>query len=308
MKEYDYKSMVEADVVVNYICARKKHGDYTLTFLSGLPGTGKSSACLRLGELTSQQLVDKNIITSDNIIDDLLGLIDFVRKAKPDQLNIAIIEEVSVLFPSRRAMAGDNVAVGQILDTARKKQVIIFANAPLWTSIDSHLRALGHVYVETLKLVKSAGVVVSKPLRLQTNPSSGKTYYHRFKRKGKEVQRIITRKPNEDTWNEYEAKKDKFMDSLYERLQFKALKKEDKLLKEMGKKNPYQFKRKLTERESLVYGLYFGQGLKQVEISRKLGMTTGGISVIVGRIRKIMEIPKEFKGNQVIKRNKEAIK
>jgi len=285
MEKINYDKLPEADVVVNYICKRKKQGLYTLIFASGLPGSGKSSQCQRLAELVSIELTGENKITEDHIFDSLLGLLKFIKEAKPNEVNIGIIEEISVLFPSRRAMAADNVAIGKILDTARKKEVILFANAPIWTSIDSHLRALGNVYLETLRINKTDMVVISKALRLQTNPGSGKTYFHWLNRKGCEVQRIFTRKPNTEVWEKYEAKKDKFMDKLYAELEFKAKKTRDKLQKEMNKGTADPILT-LTPLELQVNQLLKIKGLMQKDIAKKLGIDDSRITRIKQNIQK----------------------
>jgi len=285
MEKINYDELPEADVIVDYIVKRKKQGLYTLTFASGLPGSGKSSQCQRIAELVSIALTGENKITEDNIFDSLLGLLKFIQEAKPNEVNIGVIEEISVLFPSRRAMAADNVAIGKILDTARKKEVILFANAPIWTSIDSHLRALGNIYLETLRINKTDMVVISKALRLQTNPGSGKTYFHWLHRNGNEVQRIFTRKPNTEVWSKYELKKDKFMDNLYKELTFKAQKTQNKLKKEMGGSVRPPI-RALTERELQVHQLLNIQGLKQEEVAKKLGINQQRVSTINKNILK----------------------
>ena len=174
----NYSELPESDVVVNHIYRRLQRGLYTLTLVIGLPGGGKSSTCLRLSELVSEKINGKIQLDESCIIDSSLELIDFVRKAKPG--DIGVIEEMSVLFPSRRAMAAENVDVARVLDTCRKKQVILFANAPILNSIDSHIRALANISIETLKIVRTQGVVVYKPLRLQTQTKTGKTYNHKF--------------------------------------------------------------------------------------------------------------------------------
>lgn len=306
--ERDYSKLPEADVVVNYICSRYSKGYYTLIFTAGLPGTGKSSVDQRLAELISVALTGENHITADNIIDNLLEFTRFVRKAKPSEVNICVLEEVSVLFPSRRAMSGDNVALARILDTCRKKKVIILANAPLWTSIDSHMRALGHLYIETLRIHKKIGIVISKVLRLQTNPSSGKTYYHYLSRKGREVQRIFTQKPQLDTWNEYEKKKDKFMDELYERLEHEAKQKKDKALKEMGKLPKREMDKRLTPQELKVYDLVVVQKKTYRETAEAIGKSKSLIGHIMGKIEQKTNIILENKPKQWTKDKKEALR
>lgn len=228
-----YEDFPESDVVVNHIYRRFQGGLYTLTLVIGLPGGGKSSTCLRLSELVSEKIHGKIKLDEGCIIDSSLELIDFVRQANPG--DIGVIEEMSVLFPSRRAMASENVDVARVLDTCRKKQVILFANAPILKSIDSHIRALANISIETLKIVKTQGVVVYKPLRLQTQPKSGKTYNHRFTRDGYEVHRSYVKQPDPKLWAAYEKKKDDFMNTLYDKLKNKQMAKEMKEKKQMIK-------------------------------------------------------------------------
>jgi len=308
MEERDYSKMPEADVVVNYITARYYKGLYTLVLISGLPGSGKSSSCIRLGELVSEKLLGKNIINADNIIDSLLDLVSFTDKANPNEVNIGIIEEISVLFPSRRAMASDNVAIGKILDTCRKKKIILLANAPIWTSVDSHIRVLGNLYIETLKILKEAKVVICKPLRLQANPSNGKIYWHWLRRKGRKVQRIFTRQPNPETWKEYEERKDKFMEELYDELKFKATKKKEALLKEMGKSKKAEIVRPLTPMELKVYDMKFRKDMKIKEIAEEIGCSSPNITQIMNRIKKKIAIFPKNEPNKVIVTNIEPIK
>ena len=308
MEQRDYSKMAEADVVVKYISARYKKGLYSLVLYAGLPGSGKSSSCIRLAELISEDLIGKNIITSENIIDSLLDLVSFADKANPEEVNIGIVEEISVLFPSRRSMASDNVAIGKILDTCRKKKIILLANAPIWTSIDSHIRVLGNLYVETLKIIKEHKIVVCKPLRLQANPSNGKVYWHWLRRNQKKVQRIFTKQPNSKTWEEYEERKDKFMKDLYDELKFKATKKKEALLKEMGKSTKTEIVRPLTPREIKVYDMLFRKKMMQKEIAEEMGCSATNIRLITKSICSKMAISPENKQKKVPFTNIEPFK
>jgi len=286
----DYSKILEADVIVDYLVARHKQGLYSLVLTTGLPGSGKSSADLRLAEVTSIKLTGENIITPKNIIGSLLELLEFVQGANENEVNIAVVEEISVLFPSRRAMSSDNVSVAKILDTCRKKKVILIANAPIWTSVDSHLRALGNVYLETLRINREFGVVICKSFRLQTNPNSGKTYFHYFRRNGQKVHRIVFRKPNSKTWEDYEAKKDKFLVDLYEELKFRTQKKQEEKLKEMGKTAKTEIVRPLTPMELKVYDGIYKQNKSQTKVAEELDCSVSNIHQIVNRIKKKVTI------------------
>jgi hypothetical protein len=224
----DLKKNPEADRIVEYIIDRWKRGLYSLVLIAGLPGTGKSSVCIRLKEKIHAKLGGEAQI--HEITDNLLDFVRFVRTADPTKKtpDIGVCEEVSVLFPSRRAMSGDNVDLARILDTCRKKKVILFANAPLWPSIDSHMRSMANVYIQTVKVYKSAELVYCKCYKLQTDPRTGKTYTHSFKRGMKDVNRCYVLKPTLKLWDEYELKKDKFLDTIYERIENRQMKKLEK--------------------------------------------------------------------------------
>jgi len=294
MKQRDYSKLPEADVIVEYIESRKKKGLYSLVLTSGLPGTGKSSVDLRLAELVSLKLTGENIITEANIIDDVLGLIKFLMEADEKKVCIGIVEEISVLFPSRRAMSHDNVVVGKLLDTARKKQVILLANAPLWPSVDSHIRALGNLYVETLRINKKEGVVICKAQRLQTNPGSGKTYFHWLRRKGKEVQRIFFKKPNSETWKNYELKKDAFIDELYADLKKKTLKKQ-------GKEEVRPIVKPLSPQQLRAYDLVVKGDMTHQEASEEMGICRQRVTKIMKEVgNKMQELKLQKKSRKKV--------
>jgi hypothetical protein len=284
----DLKNSPESDMVINYIVERYRRGLYSLVLISGLPGTGKSSSCIRLKEKLHEALGGEGTIKEIN--DNLLDFVRFVRSADPEKgtPDIGVTEEVSVLFPSRRAMSGDNVDLSRILDTCRKKKVILFANAPLWPSIDSHMRSMANVYIQTVKVYKKEQLVYCKCYKLQTDPRTGKTYTHSFKRGIKDVNRCYVLKPNSKLWAEYESKKDKFLDKLYQKIEARQLTKiakDEKLLGQFGEKKV----KGLTGRELMIYDAYYTKQRKQKDIGQELGLSVKTISGILVKIRKKLE-------------------
>jgi DNA-binding CsgD family transcriptional regulator len=274
-EEIDYDSLPEADVIVNYTNERLKKGLGTNIFVIGLSGTGKSSVSLRLGELIKQSRDDKpSILQSDSVF----KLVKNVRASKEG--DIIVIEEISVLFPSRRAMSGDNVDVGSIFDTIRKKMLVLISNCPLWTTVDSHMKALGHLLVETLKINKTQSVVISKFHRLQTNPRSGNTYFHTMVRDGTDIRLMYTRLPEKGRWEDYEKEKDEFMDRLYTKLEAKQKKKIEKENKELGIDQPTwenrpEDRKKLTDKQRRSMELLANNTYKVT--AEKMGVTIGTI-------------------------------
>ncbi len=285
-KEIDYSMMPECDVLVNHINKRYSRGLNTNMYVIGLSGTGKSSTSQRIGE---KLIESREEGVQMQITDSFLGLLKAIRSSKEG--DIIIIEEVSVLFPSKRAMAEENVNIGKVLDTCRKRQLCIISNAPLWKSIDSHMRAMGHLLIETLKINKKHSIVISKFHRLQTNPLTAKTYRHTMQRKGRDVSRLYTKMPNQDRWDEYEDDKDKFMDELYKVIEFKQNKKKAKLDKEMNIVQPEVDE--LSIQELRVHKLFTIEGLTQAETARRMGVTDSWVKQLRDKIKEKTKIPLE---------------
>ena len=299
----DYTKLPEADVVVRYVNLRSRQGLGTNIFVIGLPGTGKSSTSLRISELIRDERVKASEGKEKPNITISTNQIEFVSNTLNAKMgDVLVIEEVSVLFPSRRAMSSENVDIAKIFDTIRKKKLCIICNAPIWTTIDNNMKAMAHVLIETLSVIKTQGVVVSKFFRIQTNPSSGKIYKHTMQRNGMDVARMVTSMPNSDIWREYELKKDGFMTELYERLLHNAQKKKDKLDKEMGKKVVEKVQvKELTKRELEVHTLYNINKLTQQEVAEKLGLSQTRIGQIAKNILKKANIPREMGKNSLLK-------
>lgn len=284
----EMKQWPEADLVINHILKRWKMGLYSLVIVAGMPGSGKTRSCIRIAEKITEKVNGKNTFTCDHIIDNFLDFVRFVKNAKIDELNIAVIEEVSVLFPSRRAMAAVNVDLGALLDTCRKKKIIIFANAPIWSQIDSHMRAMGNIYIESIRIFKTAGLVWSKCYWTQPDILTGKTYKHNFLRGDAEVNTMYALKSDEKTWQEYENKKDTFLDLIYSKAEARAmqtLQKDKKLLDSM---NPKKIKG-LTGQELRVYDGIVSKGKKQKQIAKEEGCGVSYISQVYKRCKKKLE-------------------
>lgn len=300
----DYFKYPESDVIVDHVYKRFRKGLGTNMFVIGLPGTGKSSTCQRLGELITEKIHGENRITEKNIVDNLLDTLEFVRNCNVKG-ECLIIEEVSVLFPSTRAMSKENVAIGKIFDTIRKKQIILVTNAPLLKHIDSHMRALGNVLIETKRIIKTKQIVVSHSLILQTNPRSGKTYFHKFVRKGRDVFLIYTRMPNQEVWDRYEEEKDKFMGRLYELLKWETEDKREKEEKKIVKKKQDFSAKDLSPREKQVFELVIVKRLSQTDAGRALGISQPRVADIIRRIEKKTGItPTNFRKGYSIMDNK----
>lgn len=283
-KKIDFSKEVEAPILIKFIKNRFIKKLSTMIFVIGLRGSGKSSVCQRLAQLLKEKREEIEIF----LVDSLLDLLKSIRKSKEG--DVIIIEEISVLFPSRRAMSGENIAISKVLDTIRKKQLIIFTNCPIWKSVDSNMKSAGDVIIETLKIDKKEKIVHSKFHRLQINPFTGEPYRHTFQNNcGYDINRIFTRMPDLNRWNEYEKDKDQFMDNLYKTEQLKQERKILKEQKELGINKENIDMNNLSKQFKRVLYLKDIENLKQEEIAEQMGLSQSRISQIIDKIHKISE-------------------
>lgn len=232
----DFKNIEEAGAIRKEILRVYWSGKMNIIQVIGLPGTGKSWACLRLGELISEDLHKADYkIGVKNVADNLLDLLKFVRGIKKEG-EILILEEIGVWLSSKRAMSTDNVDAAKVWDTLRKKRVIVITNNPINKDVDKKLMAMSSMMIQTLSLNKGEGICMLKPMRLQTNPDTAKTYRHRLHQHGFDVHRCWVGRPDDQLCKDYEDSKDSFLDKLYSRLEKKHQEREDKELGKMGEK------------------------------------------------------------------------
>ncbi len=283
LKDIDISKIKEAGAIRYEILNHQKKGKMNVLHIIGLPGTGKSWACLRLAELLSEDLHGKNEITSRNVVDSLLGLLKFIRSVKKDG-EIVVCEEIGVWLSSRRAMTAENVDAGYVWDTLRKKRIIVLCNNPISKDVDKKLIALSSMQIQTLALNKKLGMCLLKPLRLQTNPDTAKTYRHRLHYKGFEIHRCWIGKPSKKLTDDYETGKDTFMDELYERLERKHEQKKEKEIVSLS--NHLQLPTKLEiERYDLTQ-----KGLTHQQIGDMKGVSRVRITNAVNAYKRKMAI------------------
>ena len=281
-RKIDFVSMIrkteEADLMLRFLIYRFKKGFSSLILVVGARGTGKSSTCYRLSEMYNETLnpIREKMKLQEReygkLVDSHLGLIEFVKNAQMG--DDCVLEEISVLYPSRRSMSNDSVGVSQVFDIIRKKRLVIYANTPMALSSDKNIRSSANAMVQTYKILKGEQSVLSRFWKLQPNFLSGKIYMHGFKKKGKKVDFMYTKMPNKDSWLEYERRKDNFIDETYAKLLRKAEMKNEKELKELGYG---KLQRKpLTDKQRRVMELLVDNN--GIEVAKILGIDQTSVS------------------------------
>lgn len=287
-KRIDLSKIEENGAIRQEILKVQARGRMNVIHVIGLPGTGKSWYCLRLAEQLAEDLHGETYkITTRNIVHNLLELLRFIKKIKrPGE--IVIGEELGVWLNSKRAMSSENVDASYVWDTLRKKRVIVLGNNPVKREVDRSLMVLSSMQIQTLSLNKSRGVCMVKPLKLQTNPDSGKTYRHRLHVDGFEIHRCWSGKPNDELTVAYEQLKDDFLDDLYDRLEKKHEDKREKKAGELLEK--IQVITPLESRRARMRG----RGLTNTEIGKMEGVSDvsviGSLQRYDRKLKKILEM------------------
>jgi len=279
-----YSEREESTAIVNFIVNRIKKGLGCNIIIVGPPGMGKSYLCLRVMELVHEQLKIKKKMSMDNVAKSLEEAFRFVRNVKtPGQC--LVIEEVSVLAGSRRSMSADNVEFNYLLDTIRKKQIILLMNSPHSNFIDNHIRMLSQLQIECKRLNRSQGVVIVSSKKLNTS-ASGKVYERRFSDKnGWDIWTSHFNKPSKELTDAYEDKKDVFMDHLYELIEAKAKDRAEKEMKKL-KGKPLGFKTDLTDKEAEVYREIYLKKRTMTELAKERGVSVQAISNMLEKVEK----------------------
>lgn len=219
----------ESTVILEYILRRIRKGLGVNALIIGPPGIGKSYVCLRIGESIHNALFNEKFDVKTHVVYDLPSAFRFVRNVTRKG-EVLVIEEVSVIASARRSMATENVTLNYLLDTVRKKQVILLLNGPHIKAIDKHIQRMSHMLIECLRINKKEKLTTIKAFTLTNSQDTGKVYKHRFRFGTREVHRSFFYIPSKEIREDYEVIKSEFMEGLYKRM-------EEKNEKKMGREN-----------------------------------------------------------------------
>lgn len=261
----------ESEVIVKHILNRIRKGLGVNALIVGPPGIGKSYVCLRIAERIYNDLHQEKMDANKHVVYDLPSAFKFVRNvARPGEP--LVIEEVSVIASSRRSMALENVSLNYLLDTVRKKQVILLMNAPHIKAIDKHIQRMSHLLIECLRINKKFMFSTVKAFSLTNSQDTGKVYKHRFGNNGRDIHRSYYYPPSDYIIKEYEQTKNQFMEKLYDSLEKKTG--EKLMIKKKVNIRPEVVN--VTQKEATITGLK-QVGHSNVAIGKLLGITEGAV-------------------------------
>lgn len=284
-----------------YILRRINYNKNFLQCTVGATGSGKSWQCLSIAEILER--MQGREFQEWQICNTPLELIKLINSDRLTIGNCIVWEETGVAIDSRSALTIDNKQINYLLQTFRASNYILLMNVPYFSMIDSNARKLMHCLNEVVKIDRRTQETISKPKLLQTNPSSGKTYfkYLRVKPYGTtrlvKLSKIRIPKPSKRIIQLYELKKKQFNRALnvkiYNKLEIKEQKDNVKPLGE-GHTKP------LTLKQKEVYNC-LKEGMLIPEIAKKTGKSINNVMVHIKLIRKKGYIIDPIKDKATIK-------
>ena len=198
--------------------------------VSGKPGTGKSYACIKLGETLDPSFCIERVVFSGG------ELMYLVNSGKLKKGNVVVFEEIGVNLSNRNWQSLTNKMLNYWMQTCRHRNFIVLFNAPYMDFADSQTRRLFDAEFATQKIDYRAKTCTLRPQLIQYNARI-KKFYYKFLRVTSRVGKLKGLRPIK-TWvlslpspgllEEYEKKKTAFTDKLNKEILYELKRAEGK--------------------------------------------------------------------------------
>lgn len=163
------------ETIIAWLLSRiYKENKNNLIIICGPTGSGKSWRSLRIAELLSPNFNMSYVVFS---VEELL---DLIKSGKLKKGDVVVFEEGGVGASSRNWYTILNKALLFCFQTMRHRNFTLIMNVPSMSFIDSGLRPLFHLYIETLFIDKQKDMCRCKVWRIQHNAYEGESYTKYF--------------------------------------------------------------------------------------------------------------------------------
>jgi hypothetical protein len=212
-KSYDFDSITKAtgqDFVKSVKNSVTRRNQNKIINIVGMPGSGKSWACLRLAEvLDPQDDFDPHYIAYTK--KDFYNIINSgFKRGQP------IVYEETGVNESNRSF-WDNKETNDIMQTFRRMNAILLTNTPMHSFQDKQQRELSHAVFSMGKIFAKKKQSILHPFFTETNPVNGQKRMGWCTLKGDLISEIILNAPSKQLLKEYEARKKEFGNALNQR-------------------------------------------------------------------------------------------
>lgn len=221
-----------------------------IILVNGLPRTGKSELCLKLGEALDPQFSVKNIVWKYN---DLLNRIkDSKRIGEVILWDEAGIAEWGI--NARTFWSEGNISASTLFQTMGFKRNIVLINLPMKMMLDKHVRSLIHVEIETKGVDQNRKMCRSKVVFIEPAFNAKDDVLTKFPRF---IYNNIKYKVNQKYWgraskelrDDYIRESNKLKQILQEKLIADAVRKEQETTRKMMKRDLGQVYKEIIKRK-----------------------------------------------------------
>ena len=241
------------NLLAEYIKKRISRNKNAMIAIIGSTGSGKSYSALKLAEYLDPSFNTNRIVFSVN---DFINLV----RSKLPKGSVIVFEEAGVAIHNRKWYSTVNLALNYVAQTFRKDNLIVIFTTPNLSFIDSQVRTLFHIILETAGIDSDKKFCKLKTKIISVDRIHGKSYEPFLRIKTDEgIVRCVYANvylPSKKLIKEYELKKNEFTNTLYKRLN-----------ESIGDNKRVEV---LTERQQEIYIL--SKYLKQSEIAKKLNI------------------------------------
>ena len=222
----------EGYIINRWLFQRFKKNKNMLIATVGATGSGKSYCNLRILELWYQYRWGIKP-PMENVCFSIKEAMLLISSGNLRRGSILIVEEAGVTMNSLDFQNRLVKFFGFVLQSFRSKNIGILFNLPHLNFMTKTGRTLLHGIFQTMKIDTTSNEVIIKPFFAQINPLTGKMYKHYLKQNidGRmvKIKRMHYKKPSPDIIEEYEKKKEEFVNKTAESLveEIKKLEKKD---------------------------------------------------------------------------------
>ena len=211
-----------AKVFMEQIMARvRDKSKNAICVFNGATGSGKTYSALAIAEYMAKEL-GTNFSVAGNMAFDFGSLLKKTMLDKnKEPCSIFLFEEVGSMglgAASRQWQSKANLFFSSFLQTTRHRRQILLFTCPLFSNLDVTSRQLCHFGIEMRGINYKHKLGIIKPLKLQTNISTGKIYrkYIRVVKEGVhlKLKTANIKHPSKQLTADYEKEKLKFTTAL----------------------------------------------------------------------------------------------
>lgn len=208
----------ESVFLIPYIERRLKRRQNVIILIVGQTGSGKSLSAISIAlKLDPEFTVEKRVVFSTH---------EFIKTMNSPEMHIGsvlIYDDAGIGINARDWQQNTAKLFGKITQSFRYKQLITIITVPKMSFIEKQSRNLVHLL---LKGTSTQGLF--KPFYLIDNPFDPDkawtkypviTFSRRGRRKEVQITRVKFPMPPKDIVEEYETKKEKFMEAEYQKMQ-----------------------------------------------------------------------------------------